>query len=67
MISRKHKKVCKTLNYIEHLFILASAITECFSIYAFASLLGVPIEFVSFTIGLKICAIAAGIKKSIGK
>ena len=27
LISKTHKKVCKTLNYIEHLFILASLVT----------------------------------------
>ena len=29
LMSRKHEKVCKTLNYIEHFLILASAITRC--------------------------------------
>ena len=29
LMSKKHKKVCKTLNYIEHFLILASTITEC--------------------------------------
>ena len=29
MMSRKHKKACKTLNYIENFLILASAITGC--------------------------------------
>ena len=43
MISRKHKKLCKTLNYIEHSLNLASAITGCTSISAFSSLLGIPI------------------------
>ena len=27
LMSRKHKKVCTTLNYVEHLLILAFAIT----------------------------------------
>ena len=62
-MSRKHKKVCTTLNYIDHFFILASTITECISISAFASLLGIPIGFTSFAIGLNICAIITGIKK----
>ena len=56
-MSRKHKKVCTTLNYIEHFLILASTITGCISISAFASLLDIP------AVGLKTCAIAAGIKK----
>ena len=39
MLSKKHKNVYTTLNYIEHFLILASPITECVSISAFASLL----------------------------
>ena len=35
LMSKKHKKVCTTLNYIEHFLILASAITVCISISAF--------------------------------
>ena len=63
LMSKKHKKVCTTLNYIEHFLILASTITGCISISAFASLLGIPIGITSSAIGLKICAITAGIKK----
>ena len=62
MIIRKRKRVCTTLNYIEHFFILASTITGCISISAFASFLGIPMGIRSFAIGLKICAIATGIK-----
>ena len=62
LMSKKHKKVCTTLNYIEHFFILASTITGCVSVPAFSSLIGIPIGIKSFAIGLKICAIAAGIK-----
>ena len=69
LMSEKHKKVCTTLNYIEHFLILASTITGCVSISAFASLIGIPIGITSSAIGLKICAITAGIKtyKSIIK
>ena len=52
--------------YIEQLYwilILASAIAGYISISAFASSLGIPIEITSSVIGLKICAIAARIKK----
>ena len=63
LISRKLKKVCTTLNYIEHFLILVSTITGCISVSAFASLIGGPIEITSSAIRLKICAIAAGIKK----
>ena len=51
LMSKKHKKVCATLNYIEHFFILDSAITGCISISVFGSLLGTPIAITSSTIG----------------
>ena len=63
LMSKKHEKVCATLDYIEHFLILASTITRCISISAFVSLLGIPIGVTSSAIGLKICSIAAGIKK----
>ena len=63
LMSNKHKTVCTTLNYIEHFLILPSTITGCVSVSAFASLIGIPIGITSFAIGLKICAITAGIKK----
>ena len=62
LTSRKNKKGCSTLNYIEHFLFLASAITGSISIFVFASLLGIPIGITSSAIGLKICAIAPGIK-----
>ena len=62
-MSKKHKKVCTTLNYIKHFLILASKNTGWVSIFAFASLIGIPIGITSSGIGLKICAITAGIKK----
>ena len=68
-MSRKHKKVCPTLNYIGRFLVLASTVTEYISISSFASLFGIPIGITSFAIGLKICAITARIKmyKSIIK
>ena len=62
-MSKEHKEVCATLNYIEHFLILASKITGCVTISAFASLVGIPVGVTSSEIGLKICAITAGIKK----
>ena len=62
-MSKKHKKVCTTLNYVEHFLILAFTITRCISISAFASFLEIPIRITSSAIGLKICAITVGIKK----
>ena len=66
-MSRKHKKVCATLTFIEHFLILASAITGCISVSAFASWLGIPTRVTSSATGLKLCAIAAGMYKSIIK
>ena len=58
LVSKKDKKICTTLNYIEHFLIFASTITGC----AFASLIGIIIGIMCSVIGLKICAITAGIK-----
>ena len=63
LMSKKHKRVCMTLNYIEQFLILASTITGCISISAFASLFGIPIGITKSVIGLKIYAIVSGIKK----
>ena len=60
LMSKIDKRVCITLNYIEYFLILASKITECISISAFASLLGVSIVITNPAIELKICAITAG-------
>ena len=60
---KNHKTFCTTLKYIEHILILASSIAECISVSAFAYFTGIPIEITSSAIRLKICAIAAGIKK----
>ena len=57
------RKVCTTLNYIDHFVILASTSTGCISISAFVSLLGIPIGITNSAIGLKICPITLGIKK----
>ena len=64
LMSEKHKKVCTTLSYIEHVIILSSTTTACVSISAFAYLVGIEIGITSSAIGIKICAIAAGIKIS---
>ena len=64
-MSKKHRKVCANLIYIEHFLILASIICGCVSMSAFVSLIGIPIKITSSAIGLKICAIGiyAGIAK----
>ena len=53
LMSRNHKKVYTTLNYIEHSIILASTITQCISISAFASVLSIPIRITGSSRGLK--------------
>ena len=53
LLSEKYKKACKYLNYVEHMLILASTITGCVSVSAFASLAHVPAGITSFSIGKK--------------
>ena len=65
-MSKKYKKTGKHLNYVEYLIILASTVTSCVSISAFASLVAALVAISCFTssaIEIKICAITAGIKK----
>ena len=64
-MSRKHKKVFTTLNFIEQFPILAFTATGCISIFAFVSLLGISIKITSSKIGLRICAIAQELKSII--
>ena len=63
LMRRNHKKVCTTLIYIEHVLVLASAITGCISSTTFTSLIGIPIEITSSEKELNICAITAGNRK----
>ena len=63
LMSKKQSKFCTTLNYIKYFLILASTITGCYLISAFASLIGIPIGITSSAIRLKVCTIAAEIKK----
>ena len=57
------KQVCKDLNYFEYFLIFISAVSDFISVSAFASLVGVPVGIADSAVGLKICAITAGIKK----
>ena len=52
-MSENRKKVSRVLNYIEHLLIFVSTVTGCFSISAFASLVGIPVGITSSVIGWK--------------
>ena len=63
LMSKKHKKLCRVLDYIEHLCILISIDSGCVFISVFASLVGIPIGFTSSSVGLRVCVITAGIKK----
>ena len=51
------------MNYIDHSLIVISTITGCISISTFVSIICIPIGITSSAVGLKICAITAGIKK----
>ena len=66
LISKNDKKFYKILNYYENLLILASAVTGCVPISAFASLVGIPVVPVyteSSVATIKIFAITLGNKK----
>ena len=63
LISKKHKKVCRILNYFEHLLILASTDTGFVSISALASLVGISVGIASSAVTIKISLIIVGIKK----
>ena len=61
--SNKNKKVCTTLNYIEHFLTLVFTVTVRISISTFASQVDISKGIITSTIGLNICAIIARIKK----
>ena len=62
-MSEKSKKTREYLNHVEHLLVLASIITNCVSISAFAQLVCVFVDNTSSAVGVKICATTAEIKK----
>ena len=63
LMTKKHKKVYRVLNYIADLLILISTVSGSIVISAFASLVGIPMGITSSAIVLKICVITEGIKK----
>ena len=63
IVSKKYQKICSVLNYIDHSLIVISAMTGIITISAFAFLVGILIRITCSAIGLKICVIAAEIKK----
>ena len=62
-MSKKYKRICKTLNYIKRFLLLASTVTRFISISTFASSVGISIGFTVSVVGLKTCAITAVIEK----
>ena len=61
-MNKKHKKVCKVLNHIEHSLIVISTIAKNFFVSSFASLVESPIGITSSVIGINICVIITQIK-----
>ena len=51
LMSKKHKKIGTTLNYIEHFLNLVSAITRFISMSTFTSLIAIPMGITSSIIG----------------
>ena len=51
LISKKHKNICTTLKYIEHLLILPFTMNGCVSVSAFSSVVGIPIGITISGIG----------------
>ena len=62
-MSKKQKKVCRILNYIDDSCVVSSTNTGCISISAFTSLVGILIGIITSAISLKIFVITAGSKK----
>ena len=62
LISEKHKKVCRGLNYFEYFLVSISPVIGCISISAFASLAGTAVGITSSAVGLKACGITSGSK-----
>ena len=54
LMSKKYKKICRVLNYIDHSLIVISTITGCASVSTFYTLSGIPIGIARSKIGFKI-------------
>ena len=63
LVSKKHKKICTALNYIEHLLNSDYAVARYVSISAFAYLVGILISITGSAVVLKIFATTVGVKK----
>ena len=53
----------RALNYLEHLFILASTVTVCVSLTAFPLLVDVPLGTASYAAKIKIFVTIAWVKQ----
>ena len=62
-MNEKYQKTCKYLNYVEHLLILVSTVTGCVSIFQLHHKFVFLLVITSSAVGIKICAITAGITK----
>ena len=49
-MSKKHKKICRVVNYVGYSHIVICTITGCISISAFASLVAFPLGIASSAI-----------------
>ena len=63
LISKKNKKVWRSLNYINHLLNLASAVLFCVSVFALISSIVILIGVVCSAVGVKIPEINPRITK----
>ena len=63
LTSKKHKNVCTALFYIEQSLVLVSVVNRCVLNFAFASVVGIAIGIGNSVVGLKLCALGAGIKR----
>ena len=63
LMTEKYKKICKYLNYFEHLLILVSTVTGCLWISTFASLVSVRVGIASSAVGIKVFRITSRFKK----
>ena len=61
-MNKKLNNLCTALNYIKHSIILASTVTGCGSMSAFASVVGIPVGIGSSAVGLQNYSVTIGIK-----
>ena len=62
-MNKNHKKVCRVLNYTEHLLNLVSTVIGYVSISTYSSLVGIAVWITISAVGLKIGVITAAVLK----